>query len=81
MGEEALKTSIFRKGLGIDDKTVKCWLKFLVVVWKMTLGELRMGDWMIRMRSADDLQFVLALMLGVRGEGGHAGQEGTAGLA
>lgn len=38
------------------------------MVWRRALGELKWDEWMIRIRSADDLTFALALMLGARGK-------------
>lgn len=50
----------------MDDKTVDGWLGLFVVVWRLTLGDLRAADWMVRVRSAEGLSFVLLLMLGAR---------------
>lgn len=52
----------------MDDKTVEGWLGFFGVVWRMALGELQMKDCMVRVRSADDLHFILSLMVGCRGK-------------
>lgn len=55
------------KGPKRFEKTLKGWLGFFRVVREMELGELQMEDWMVRVRSLDDLQVILSLAL--RGKG------------
>lgn len=88
LGEDVMKTTTSNKGLEVedrealkegwkesDDKTVEDWLEFSGVVWKMALGDLRMEDWMVRVKSADDLQFILLSTLGCRGKVGMSVKE------
>lgn len=57
------------EGRGVmDDKRVEGLLGFFRVVWEVALGELQMEDWMVRVRSADDLHFILSLKSGCRGK-------------
>lgn len=59
---------VLKKGRKImDDKKVNGWLGLFVVVWrKLALRELKGKNWMVRVRSADDLRFALSLLSGAR---------------
>lgn len=48
------------------DKTLNGWLGLFLAVCRMAHSDMNPADWMIRVRSAGDLEFVLSLMLGVR---------------
>lgn len=47
----------------MDEKTLNSWLGLFGAVWRMDLHDMRPDDWMIKVRSADDLEVVLALVI------------------